>query len=121
ATRDRRDGDRAGGGGAGPGRRGGLDRPRPARGPRLRVRGPLAAPSVRVPGLGRGAAASDADMSAILARAAPYARMIRLSRSVFALPFALASAALAARGGLRWQQVLWIAVAMVWARSAARG
>jgi 4-hydroxybenzoate polyprenyltransferase len=47
--------------------------------------------------------------------------MVRLSHSVFALPFALASMTLAARGGVRWQQVLWIVVAMVAARSAAMG
>jgi 4-hydroxybenzoate polyprenyltransferase len=60
-------------------------------------------------------------MSAVVTRAASYARMVRLSHSVFALPFALASAALAARGSLRWPQVLWIVVAMVGARSAAMG
>jgi 4-hydroxybenzoate polyprenyltransferase len=47
--------------------------------------------------------------------------MIKLSHSVFALPFALASVALAAEGGVRAGQVLWILVAMVGARSAAMG
>jgi len=48
--------------------------------------------------------------------------MIRFSHSVFALPFALASAALAAReGGVTAGQVAWIVVAMVAARSAAMG
>jgi 4-hydroxybenzoate polyprenyltransferase len=48
--------------------------------------------------------------------------MIRFSHSVFALPFALASAALAARGGgVSGRQLLWILVAMVAARSAAMG
>jgi len=48
--------------------------------------------------------------------------MIRFSHTVFALPFALTSAALAAqRGGIRAGQVLWIVVAMVGARSAAMG
>jgi 4-hydroxybenzoate polyprenyltransferase len=48
--------------------------------------------------------------------------MIRFSHSVFALPFALTSATLAARGGgLAARQVLWIVVAMVAARSAAMG
>jgi 4-hydroxybenzoate polyprenyltransferase len=47
--------------------------------------------------------------------------MIRFSHSVFALPFALASAALAAREGFRWSQIGWILVAMVGARSAAMG
>ncbi|HEY3121519.1 MAG TPA: UbiA-like polyprenyltransferase [Vicinamibacteria bacterium] len=59
-------------------------------------------------------------MSAVT-RATSYARMVRLSHSIFALPFALASAALAARGSLRWPQVLWIVVAMIGARSAAMG
>jgi 4-hydroxybenzoate polyprenyltransferase len=60
-------------------------------------------------------------MTAVLARAVSYARMVRLSHSIFALPFALASVALAAQGGLRWGQVLWIVIAMVAARSAAMG
>jgi 4-hydroxybenzoate polyprenyltransferase len=48
--------------------------------------------------------------------------MIRFLHSVFALPFALASAALAARGGgVSGRQLLWILVAMVAARSAAMG
>jgi 4-hydroxybenzoate polyprenyltransferase len=47
--------------------------------------------------------------------------MIRFSHSVFALPFALTSAVLAAREGLTLRQVAWIVVAMVGARSAAMG
>jgi 4-hydroxybenzoate polyprenyltransferase len=47
--------------------------------------------------------------------------MIKLSHSVFALPFALAAAALAAGGAPSLRQVLWILVAMVGARSAAMG
>jgi 4-hydroxybenzoate polyprenyltransferase len=51
-----------------------------------------------------------------------WARMVKLSHSVFALPFALAGAALAARehavGG--WQ-IFWIVVAMFGARNAAMG
>ena len=54
-------------------------------------------------------------------RAVLYGRMIKFSHSVFALPFALASAALAARDGFRWAQVGWIVLAMVGARSAAMG
>jgi 4-hydroxybenzoate polyprenyltransferase len=51
-----------------------------------------------------------------------YGRMIRFSHSVFALPFALASVALAGRvGEVTGRQVLWIVVAMVAARSAAMG
>ncbi len=48
--------------------------------------------------------------------------MIKFEHSVFALPFALVGALLAARagGGLpTWHQILWIVVAMVAARSAA--
>ncbi len=61
-------------------------------------------------------------MRATLDRVLAYGRMIRFSHTVFALPFALTSAALAAqRGGIRAGQVLWIVVAMVGARSAAMG
>jgi 4-hydroxybenzoate polyprenyltransferase len=56
-----------------------------------------------------------------LARVGLYGRMIKFSHSVFALPFALASATLAAREGFRWSQIGWILVAMVGARSAAMG
>jgi 4-hydroxybenzoate polyprenyltransferase len=48
--------------------------------------------------------------------------MIKFEHSVFALPFALVAALLAARigGGLpTWRQLLWIVIAMVSARSAA--
>jgi len=48
--------------------------------------------------------------------------MIKFEHSVFALPFALVGALLAARaagGSLTWRQFLWIVVAMVGARSAA--
>src|SRR5450755_2726939 len=48
--------------------------------------------------------------------------MIKFEHSVFALPFALVGALLAARsvGNVpSWQQILWIVVAMVGARSAA--
>jgi 4-hydroxybenzoate polyprenyltransferase len=47
--------------------------------------------------------------------------MIKLSHSVFALPFALAAAFLAAGGAPSPRQVLWILVAMVGARRAAMG
>jgi 4-hydroxybenzoate polyprenyltransferase len=51
-----------------------------------------------------------------------YGRMIKFSHSVFALPFALSGAALAAtRGGVRPGQLGWICLAMVAARSAAMG
>ena len=57
----------------------------------------------------------------LLERTLTYGRMIKFSHSVFALPFALASAALAAREGFRWAAFGWILVAMVGARSAAMG
>ena len=60
-------------------------------------------------------------MRGLLARVLSYGRMIRFSHSVFALPFALTSAALAVRGDIRASQVAWIVVAMVGARSAAMG
>src|SRR5262249_12417829 len=51
-----------------------------------------------------------------------YASFVRFSHSVFALPFALAGALLAARQTpLTWTRVAWILVAMVSARSAAMG
>ncbi len=57
-----------------------------------------------------------------LAAVLTYGRMIKFSHSVFALPFALSGAALAAtRSGLRPAQVGWICLAMVAARSAAMG
>jgi 4-hydroxybenzoate polyprenyltransferase len=61
-------------------------------------------------------------MTRVLDRAIAYGRMIRFSHSVFALPFALTAAALAAQeGGVSTRQLLWIVVAMVSARSAAMG
>jgi 4-hydroxybenzoate polyprenyltransferase len=51
-----------------------------------------------------------------------YASFVRLSHSVFALPFALTGALLASRHiPLTWGRVAWIVVAMVSARSAAMG
>jgi len=53
---------------------------------------------------------------------ATYGRMIRFSHSIFALPFAFSGAALAAsKNGISPQQIAWIVVAMVGARSAAMG
>lgn len=45
--------------------------------------------------------------------------MIKWEHSIFALPFALCGAFLAARGIPSWHQLVWIIVAMVAARSAA--
>jgi 4-hydroxybenzoate polyprenyltransferase len=51
-----------------------------------------------------------------------WGRMVKLSHTLFALPFALAGAALAAaQAGIGWRQVLWIVVAMTGARNAAMG
>ena len=56
------------------------------------------------------------------ARLHTYAAFVRFSHSVFALPFALAGALLAAQHGpVRWMALVWIVVAMVGARSAAMG
>jgi 4-hydroxybenzoate polyprenyltransferase len=58
----------------------------------------------------------------LLERLRTYASFVRFSHSVFALPFALAGALLAAQHvPLTWTKVLWILVAMVSARSAAMG
>jgi 4-hydroxybenzoate polyprenyltransferase len=57
-----------------------------------------------------------------MTRVATYFSFIRFSHSVFALPFALTGALLAAREHpLTWIRVGWIVVAMVAARSAAMG
>jgi 4-hydroxybenzoate polyprenyltransferase len=56
-----------------------------------------------------------------MARVVTYGRMIKFSHSVFALPFALSSAVLAAGGVPAPRTLLWILVAMVSARSAAMG
>jgi 4-hydroxybenzoate polyprenyltransferase len=58
----------------------------------------------------------------MLARLQTYASFVRFSHSVFALPFALAGALLAARlVPLSWTRVGWIVACMVAARSAAMG
>jgi 4-hydroxybenzoate polyprenyltransferase len=57
-----------------------------------------------------------------LNRLATYLSFIRFSHSVFALPFALTGALLAwQQASFEWQQILWVVVAMVSARSAAMG
>jgi 4-hydroxybenzoate polyprenyltransferase len=60
-------------------------------------------------------------VKALVDRALVYGRMIKFSHSVFALPFALASAAVAAGGRVPWRELPWIVVAMIGARSAAMG
>lgn len=58
----------------------------------------------------------------LLATIRTWGRMVKFSHSVFALPFALAGAALASeRYGVTLRQVAWIVVAMVGARNAAMG
>jgi 4-hydroxybenzoate polyprenyltransferase len=58
----------------------------------------------------------------IAAKLRTYASFVRIGHSVFALPFALAGALLAAQHTpITWRIVLWIVVAMVGARSAAMG
>jgi 4-hydroxybenzoate polyprenyltransferase len=58
----------------------------------------------------------------MIARLGTYLSFIRFSHSVFALPFALTGALLAAREHpITWQRVAWIIAAMVAARSAAMG
>jgi 4-hydroxybenzoate polyprenyltransferase len=55
-------------------------------------------------------------------RLTTYLSFVRFSHTVFALPFALAGALLAAdQAPLTWAKVAWIVVAMVAARSAAMG
>jgi 4-hydroxybenzoate polyprenyltransferase len=57
-----------------------------------------------------------------MGRIKTYLSFVRFSHSVFALPFALAGALLAARRAtITWQALVWILVAMVAARSAAMG
>ena len=58
----------------------------------------------------------------MLSRIRTYASFVRFSHSVFALPFALVGALLAARvAPLTWTRLGWIAACMVTARSAAMG
>lgn len=58
----------------------------------------------------------------MLKRIRVYLSFVRFSHSVFAIPFALAGALLAARRtSFEWPAFLWILVAMVAARSAAMG
>jgi 4-hydroxybenzoate polyprenyltransferase len=57
----------------------------------------------------------------VVQRAVLFGRMIKFSHSVFALPFALASAAIAMGDALPWRKLFFILIAMVGARSAAMG
>jgi 4-hydroxybenzoate polyprenyltransferase len=61
-------------------------------------------------------------MPALSAAAAAFARDIKLSHTIFALPFALSSGWLASRDlSVPWTDWLWIVLAMVGARSSAMG
>ena len=61
-------------------------------------------------------------VSSVLSVVKTFGRMVKFSHTVFALPFALAAAAIAARGhGITAAQVLAILVAMAGARTAAMG
>ena len=61
-------------------------------------------------------------VSSVLSVVKTFGRMVKFSHTIFALPFALASAALAARGhGITLAQVAAILVAMAGARTAAMG
>jgi 4-hydroxybenzoate polyprenyltransferase len=61
-------------------------------------------------------------MFAMLSRLRTYASFVRVSHSVFALPFALVGALLAVRTvPFSWSRVWWIVACMVTARSAAMG
>ena len=58
----------------------------------------------------------------MLSRLRTYASFVRFSHSLFALPFALVGAILAARtSGFGWERLIWIVACMVSARSAAMG
>jgi 4-hydroxybenzoate polyprenyltransferase len=58
----------------------------------------------------------------MLSRLRTYASFVRISHSVFALPFALVGALLAAHEvGVDWRRLPWIIACMVLARSAAMG
>lgn len=66
-----------------------------------------------------GAGAPASPSGGITHRVRTTLEMIKFEHSVFALPFALIGAVLAARGWPSWGQIFWIVVAMVAARSAA--
>ncbi len=58
-------------------------------------------------------------MLGILAKLKTTLEMIKFEHTLFALPFAFLGAVMAANGLPTWQQMLWITLAMVGARSAA--
>ena len=63
-----------------------------------------------------------APLAGLWERILTFGRMVKFSHTVFALPFAISGAALAAaRSDVTWRQVLWILLAMVAARNSAMG
>ncbi len=58
-------------------------------------------------------------MSSLIAKLGTMLEMIKFEHTLFALPFAFLGAVMAANGLPTWQQILWITLAMVGARSAA--
>lgn len=58
-------------------------------------------------------------MSSLIAKLGTTLEMIKFEHTLFALPFAFLGAVMAANGLPTWQQVLWITLAMIGARSAA--
>ena len=50
-----------------------------------------------------------------------YLELVKFSHTIFALPFALASMLIAAKGFPDWRVFAWILVAMIGARTAAMG
>src|ERR1700761_1320347 len=58
-------------------------------------------------------------MPGIFSKTATTLEMIKWEHSIFALPFALTAAILAAQGLPAWRTILWILIAMVAARSCA--
>ena len=58
-------------------------------------------------------------MAAIVLKLKTTLEMIKFEHTLFALPFAFLGAVMAANGLPTWQQILWITLAMVGARSAA--
>lgn len=79
--------------------------------------GIVAAPLER--GESIGVMATDNPNSGIVTRIRVFLEMIKFSHTVFALPFALTGALLAAGGIPSGSQILWIVMAMVGARTAA--
>lgn len=70
----------------------------------------------------RGSAMSDGlERSGVLSRIAVFLEMIKFSHTIFALPFALSGALLAAGGLPSGRQIFWIVLAMAGARTAAMG